>query len=1130
MKKAGRIIAIVAGTLAALILLLLVGLQIFLNSGKARALVDKVAASAIDGRLEYGRLRFDLIKTFPNIRASVQDLCLTYPHSRFAAAEGAYAGSAPLAGEGALLFRGNVPLADAGRGEDADTLAAFRSFSASVNPWRLLRGRIRLSKAELEGLKVYAHAYGDSLANWQIFKGSDTPKDSSAGISLPAISIGRISIKDCPTIIYTSEKDSLAALLQMKEMALRGAFRLPGKKSPLQITRLSFLLDSLSLQANLASDRVGLDLERLSVVKKRRSPASVQASALASLSQKGRGRLEIPLSLSAVADYSLVEERSQLTVSDLALRAADIPLEGDALLHLREEGKYIKASLRSDPCPVGATLKTLGNAGYLPVAQQFATDAVMSLSAEAEGVLGEGTFPEASLRAVAGQCRFDYLPLDFKGSLSMALTAFMSASKRLDAEVRSLNINSDGLHLALAGRASDLLGGNPAVKAHMSGDADLAEVQKFISDSLRLSGKVDLTLDADASLAQIKNLDIPEGGLSARISSPLLALEAPSDSLIAALDSCQIFIKPGSGGISADLGIDTLSYAKGSSMQAKVRGSRTVASLTKVDFRGKKVPRIEVGSDNRRVYLRSGDSRLGSGELKISASVQRRVKIDRPRRRGRNNARRAAWTGDFTDKNIRLSLGEAVDGFIRNWTPAANVSMRKGWFASPRLPLRNRIKELDLQYAGDAFDINNLQLTSGTSDLSLTGKVTGLRRTILGKGFLKGDLNLSAGRLNLNEFLTALKVGRESDYEPVGEQDESFVTDTLADAQFKPDSAMKVIVVPANLNAEIALHANIIDYSDVTVSPLDADVKIADRCLQLTGAKLTTNLGNIALDAFYATRSKQDIQLGADLQLLDMSAAGIIHMLPSVDDMMPALKSFRGNLGCRVSLTSQLDTMMNLIIPSLEGLVRVTGQDLEVRDAGKLRKITRLLLFKNKNIGHIDDLAVDAIIENSRVEIYPFILGVDRYKLALMGVQGLDKSMRYNISVLKNPIFPVRFGINIYGNLDDFSYSLGRSKYRNGKVPVFTQEINDIQYNIGEAIRNVFDRGVENAVAATEQGYINLKKRKKELGYDTTLPEGFLSNEEYKKLQAKAFEEEMEEYNALVEAEVDAALAASQEN
>ena len=127
-KRLLRVLAIVAGV----ILIIMTALQIVLNSRKVRQIVDDAAAEAIDGSLAYSRLHFDVFRSFPRLRVTLDSLSLTYPHDRFAA----YDGLGP-----------ESPLLAAGRGADADTLAAFSRFTAAVNVWRIIRWQLRLSDA-----------------------------------------------------------------------------------------------------------------------------------------------------------------------------------------------------------------------------------------------------------------------------------------------------------------------------------------------------------------------------------------------------------------------------------------------------------------------------------------------------------------------------------------------------------------------------------------------------------------------------------------------------------------------------------------------------------------------------------------------------------------------------------------------------------------------------------------------------------------------------------------------------------------------------------------------------------------------------------------------------------------------
>jgi hypothetical protein len=47
---------------------------------------------------------------------------------------------------------------------------------------------------------------------------------------------------------------------------------------------------------------------------------------------------------------------------------------------------------------------------------------------------------------------------------------------------------------------------------------------------------------------------------------------------------------------------------------------------------------------------------------------------------------------------------------------------------------------------------------------------------------------------------------------------------------------------------------------------------IRERCAQLTGAAMRSNMGGFDLEAFYATRSKNDIRTGVCLDVHDVTS------------------------------------------------------------------------------------------------------------------------------------------------------------------------------------------------------------------------------------------------------------------
>ena len=189
-----------------------------------------------------------------------------------------------------------------------------------------------------------------------------------------------------------------------------------------------------------------------------------------------------------------------------------------------------------------------------------------------------------------------------------------------------------------------------------------------------------------------------------------------------------------------------------------------------------------------------------------------------------------------------------------------------------------------------------------------------------------------------------------------------------------------------------------------------------------------------------------------------------------------------------------------------------------------MRKQSFSLMFRNKNIGEIRDLSVDAVIRDSRLEVYPFILGVDRYRLALMGTQHMNGKMRYNVSVIKS-ILPIQFGINIYGNLDNWRFSLGRSKYRNGRVPSFSADLDTMQVNLADAIRNIFGVGVREAMQMAGMENRRLAAAKAMQDYSDNASDALLGREEFAQLDSLSFSMDMQEQDEAVQAEVDGILA-----
>ena len=51
----------------------------------------------------------------------------------------------------------------------------------------------------------------------------------------------------------------------------------------------------------------------------------------------------------------------------------------------------------------------------------------------------------------------------------------------------------------------------------------------------------------------------------------------------------------------------------------------------------------------------------------------------------------------------------------------------------------------------------------------------------------------------------------------------------------------------------------------------------------------------------------------------------------------------------------------------------------------------------------------------------------------------------------------MRLGIDITGNIDDFKINLGKVRYKNTNLPVYTKQIDSTRINLREQIRNIYN-------------------------------------------------------------------------
>jgi len=391
---------------------------------------------------------------------------------------------------------------------------------------------------------------------------------------------------------------------------------------------------------------------------------------------------------------------------------------------------------------------------------------------------------------------------------------------------------------------------------------------------------------------------------------------------------------------------------------------------------------------------------------------------------------------------------------------------------SPYFPLRTRLQNLDLAFTTNDITLQNIDIKCGESRLNLSGKIDNIRRALsTGRG-LKVEANIKADTLNINQLITAVFNGAA--YISTSEEYKKAIVNTSNEEQLEKiiqnenegkEERPMLIVVPSNISMDIHVDVGYAKYANVTINKLTGALISRDRCIQLKDMAAKTSLGDINLTALYATRSKKDITFGIDLEFKEIQIGDFIKIIPSIDSLVPMLESFQGVVNAQIAATASMDTTMNIILPSLNAACRISGKDMVLLDGKTFSEIAKTLKFKNREKNLVDNISVELLIDKNQIEIFPFIMEIDRYRTAISGIHKLDMTFNYHISVLKSPI-PFRVGINLRGDLDNMSkmkIGIGRAKYKDTNLPSYVTVIDTTRLNLRMQIDNFIQQGIDMA-------------------------------------------------------------------
>jgi len=438
-----------------------------------------------------------------------------------------------------------------------------------------------------------------------------------------------------------------------------------------------------------------------------------------------------------------------------------------------------------------------------------------------------------------------------------------------------------------------------------------------------------------------------------------------------------------------------------------------------------------------------GSGRMNNSKLKafyLSDKVQPKMKIEYSGENlhlamGKDSARM-----NKLDMNADLLNDQSQKDVFQQWQGNGFMKVDKGLISMSSLKYPLEIPSIQMDFTPETFNIKESKLKIDRSDFSLSGKLNNVLSYFRNDSLLRGNFNFVSDKTDLVQLMQLTSGMGESKAKTAN-------ADPAEEIQTGP------YMVPKGMDMQLNVDIASANYGSGAARNIKGQVRVKDGLLILDGLNFVTPAAKMKLTTMYRTPRKNHLFMGLDFHMTDVEISELLKIIPNVDSIMPMLRSFSGKGEFHMAVETNLDSLYNFKPSTIRGAASIRGTDLVLMDGETFSEIAKTLKFSKNTFNKVDSLAAEITLFKREIDIYPFLIVMDKYKGVVAGRHNMDMSFDYHISVVDSPL-PIKLGIDITGTLDDLKYRLAKCRYAELYRPAARGVVQSKQLELRKMIRD----------------------------------------------------------------------------
>lgn len=647
-----------------------------------------------------------------------------------------------------------------------------------------------------------------------------------------------------------------------------------------------------------------------------------------------------------------------------------------------------------------------------------------------DGMYGEGKLPvsQARLKIQEGTLRYKKFPGQIT-ALEADVESLLDFNQRERSAIRINKMVLKGTGISLKGRAliQNLLD-TPQIEPDIEGNIDLTKIGSTFpfAEGVQIAGNAAVDLKGKISYLadsgfNYKNLSLygncKLNKLQINLTNKELLFQTPYTALNLKRDEKE--------GLLGSLDIDKLILQYGKKHKLSIQTLHTTLSRSK---NGDKRLPLKGHINVAALHYQSADS---IDALIEKASVAIAVGPGQM-------PRTPHFVTTFGAQNLAVHYGQ-TDFVIdkgsyefdiekdqqKRWRPVGSFSFSKLKANIPNMGMPLSVNRSLITVKGHDIRLNNAFVKLGNFKMKLDGEVRNIFPVDKRDTLLYADLNLHARYLDIDELMGMMT----SETEKTGVIERMAAPALTAAPPVTPIEDTTRFTLPKHIRFNFNSFIEQLKMGSLMLHNLKGQARVDNGQLNLHDFSLKSGEALLQTKLRYKPLANGQARMQYVIDVRNMKMNQLKDFAPTLDTLFPIIRSLEGKADFSIKGSANLNNDMEIDIGSVKSVAALRATHLAVQDNEAFRELAKTFKFKERDSTYIDSLNVEMLIKDRQLEILPALVEIDRYRLAVGGIQHIDLSYDYHISVLKSPV-PFKMGVDVKGKIPDYNISMAKARYK----------------------------------------------------------------------------------------------------